>query len=349
MKKRLLSFVLILSVSPFLTNCATQEEVTNLRYQLRVMNSQLSKMKADTNQQMQQRDAQAELRKDQLEQEIMVLKNQLEETNEANRRLREQNQSLSNNISTVARQEAIKREKAIRQLKEEQAAKEARLNKQLAIQEEKVAAIQQARLRDAERKAKEAKAAARAAKQRSQNLAHGKMTLIKAKKLKVKKAGSTSIKKSTRGKSPAANPPTKTIKKPAQATTQTKTNSQAATKDELLRQAKTAFTAKEYNKSYAIYEKLSKARYDQETTINSLYMMGESRFQQKDYDSAVVRYQDVIRKYPSHSLAASSLYKQALSFDYLKEKETAQMLYKKVIEKYSTSPEASQAKQKITN
>lgn len=352
MKKKLLATALILSFLPLLSNCASQEEVQSLRYQLRVMNNKIAQMKNDTNEQIQQRSASSELQIDQLDQEIMVLKHQLEETNEINRRLKENNDSLSENISSVAQQESVKREEAIRVLKQEQAEKEAtlaKLHQELAIQQEKVAAIQQARLKDAERKAKDAQIQAKAATTRSQALSSGKPILIKAQNLKLIKdrpVAKTTVAPKSKPKKQVA-----TKQKQPSQTAKPVANSSpnVATEAELIARAKAAFDSQKYNEAYDMYDTMSKAKYSQNTTITAMYMMGESRFKQNDYDSAVVKYQDVIRKFPTNKLAASSLYKQALSFAYLKEKETAQMLYKKVIEKYPNSPEASDAATMIKN
>ena len=344
MKKKILTTALCLAMLPLFTQCASQQEVQTLQYQLRLMNKKLEDVKNDTNTQIQQRQAVSSSQMGQLEQEVMVLKNQLEETNEINRRLKEHN----NTLSSTTQQESLKREQAIRELQQGQDLKEERLvalNKKLAEQDKNLKAIQQARLRDAETRAKNATAAAQTAKNKSKALSSGKVPFIKATKKKIiRTTGVTKkapVKSTVQKVTPQPTPQPKTVVKVSKA------QNTVATGAELLSQAQKEFDSKKYSAAYTSYENIARERYNEETTIKALYMMGESRFQQKEYDAAVVKYQDVIRKYPNNPLSISALLRQATSFDLLKEKETAQMLFKKVIEKYPNSPEAKTAQKQL--
>ena len=99
MKKTLLNFFLLASVTPFLIQCAAQTDVDDLRYQLRIVNKKLEDLKADTVDQLQKRQAAASGQVDQVELDILQLKSQLEETNHLNQRLKEQNKELEATIS----------------------------------------------------------------------------------------------------------------------------------------------------------------------------------------------------------------------------------------------------------
>ena len=57
MKKTVFNFILLASVAPFLVQCASQTELEELRYQLRIVNKKLEDMKSDTVGQLQKRQA----------------------------------------------------------------------------------------------------------------------------------------------------------------------------------------------------------------------------------------------------------------------------------------------------
>lgn len=337
MKKKLLCSALFICTLPMLTSCASQNEVASLQYQLLAMNQKMEQMQKDTKNEVRRNQASSNVQISQMEEEIMVLKNQLEATNEVNNRLKKQNNNLHSSISDIAKQEADKREAAIAQLQKEQDAKQAelaRLKDDLAHQQEKVKAIQQARLRDAEKRATAAKQASQTAQANYQQARSGKK-IIRAEQKKIIKTKNIHTAPKTTPKQVASSPTPKT-----QATK--KTTPPKANIDPLL-SGQSAFDKKDYDTAYTAFEKVAKGNYDKKTTINALYMMGECRFAQKEYDSAVVRYQEVIRNYPTSPQSASALYKQAASFGKINEKETAQMLYKKVVEKYPQSKEAALA------
>ncbi|HSO10377.1 MAG TPA: hypothetical protein VLR45_10345, partial [Desulfoprunum sp.] len=171
MKKTILNFALIAAVSPFLLQCATQNEVQNLQYQLRIMNKKLEDMKVNTVSDLQKRQADSSGQMSQLEQEIMTLKSQLDETRQLNSQLKEKNAQLENNFSSYTQQESAKRDEAIRRMEEEQKAKEAKLaelSEKMKVQQESVQAMQEARVQEADRRAREAKLAAEKAKARTQ-------------------------------------------------------------------------------------------------------------------------------------------------------------------------------------
>ena len=171
MKKTVVNFLLLASFSPFLVQCASQTEIEDLRYQLRIVNKKVEDIKGNTVDQLQKRQASASGQMDQVEQDILLLKSQLEETYHLNQRLKEQNKELEATISNVVQTEASKREEALRNIEETQRENEqkltAELNEKLRQQQESVKAIQEARIKEAERRAKDAALAAQLAKTRS--------------------------------------------------------------------------------------------------------------------------------------------------------------------------------------
>ncbi|CAG37142.1 tetratricopeptide repeat protein [Desulfotalea psychrophila] len=337
MKKKLLTMALCLGLAPLLSQCASQEEVQTLHYQLRVMNQKIENIKTESQRLTQKNQAASNSQLEQLDQEIMMLKNQLKATNEINNRLKQQNKDFEKNFSALTRQEAKKREKAIGQLRQDQEVKEKQLDflkKKIAEQQDNVHAIQQARLRDAKRKAANAKNKADIRREQRKNIAQtGKSGYIKAETKKVMKP--------VKDSSFALREPSKRQQK---VTSQQKTVAPdkviAPTGAILIAKANTIFKENRLADAYTMFEEISQSNYDSKITAEALYMMGECRFYQKDYEDAVVRYQDLIRQYPDTPLSASSLLRQGNSFAKSLDKETSKMIYKKVIEKY---PDSSQA------
>ena len=68
MKKKILTTALCIAMLPLFTQCASQQEVHTLQYQLRLMNKKLEEVKSDTNAQIQQRQAVSSSQMGQLEQ-----------------------------------------------------------------------------------------------------------------------------------------------------------------------------------------------------------------------------------------------------------------------------------------
>ncbi len=178
MKPTLRNSLCLLFSAALLSGCATTNEVTGLKRQIRMLNRKVEEMKSGTVGQIERRQASATGHMEQLRQDIEELRSQVEESYYLSQQLREQNKELQNSISSVAREESTRREEALQKLQEEQAAKEAKLRELdglLRKQEANVQAIQQARLREAERKAKAAEIEAKmAGKRTSQQARPGK-------------------------------------------------------------------------------------------------------------------------------------------------------------------------------
>lgn len=363
MKKTIRNICFVAALSPLLMQCASQDEVQRLQYQLHVVNKKLEDMKSTTVGDIQKRQAASSNQMDQLEREILNLKNQLEETNHLNRRLKEQNKELETNISVVAKEEAERREEALRKIEEEQRQKEARiaeLTEKLKIQQESLQAIQDARVRDAERRAKAARSKADAA--RAKALAAGSSDsssgegLIHISADQNKRVISSGPKPSTapvtsisarpaETRKPAATPKAQTTAssdKPAQPAevASSSTSTPLAAADQLFQQ-------KQYSKAYTAFDKIASADPSGDAGITAGYMMGECLFAQKEYDKAILQYQKIISQNGTHPKAAAATLKQAMAFELLADNETARMIYKKIVNHYSSSPEAKIAKEKL--
>lgn len=357
MKKTALNILLLASVTPFLVQCAAQRDVDELRYQLRIVNKKIEDMKTTTVGQLQKRQAANSGQVDQVEQEILAMKSQLEETYHQNQRLREQNKELEATISTVAQVEATKREEALRQFEEAQREKEAKLtealNEKLRLQQESVNAIQQARIKEAERRAKDAALAAQLAKTRSKSAnsdmqsssspSHIRLDQKKVKLNVAEKNPTPPQPKSTETKVAQAAPPavieasTSNLEKPA-VEEQPSDNFNKAQK---------LYENGKYKEALPLFEQIAGNSSDNKS-VDARFMMGECFFNQKEFDKAIMQYQNIISQHSNHAKSPESMLKQGMAFEKLADKDTAKVIYKKLIKKHSSSPEAVTAAEKLS-
>ena len=369
MKKTLRNIFFITALSPLLVQCASQDEVQRLQYQLHMMNKKMAEMQNSTVGDIQKRQAASSNQMDQLENEILTLKNQLEETNHLNRSLKEQNKELQNSIGEVAKGEALQREEALRKIEEEQQAKEARiaeLTEKLKTQQEGLQAIQDARVREAERRAQEARAKADSA--RAKALSAGSSASSSGTVVRLTpEQGKRVVTSGSQPPAPASPAPSQaapvvTAPRPAASQPAVTEQQEAAVPAEPaqpviaetatpavspLAGAEQLFQQKQYGKAYEEFERIASADPASDEGVTSGYMMGECLFAQKEYDKAILQYQKIISQSGNHPKAASATLKQAMAFEQLADNETARMIYKKIVNHYSSSPEAKVAKEKL--
>lgn len=361
MKKSVLKLALLLSTTTFLVSCASQKDAEDLRYQLRIVNKKIEDMRSDTVNPLQKRQAAASGQMDLLEQDILQLKSQLEESYHLNQRLREQNKELGESISTIAKNEASQREEALRKMEEQQQEKEAKLtellNQKIREQEESVKAIQQARIKEAERRAKEASIEAELAKKRSQsassnvNSGTGSVRHIKASQSKTKH--SVVAPPIVPNNNQAQTRPSQSVAQPIKPVAQsikppTPSSSQPATAGNSFAEAQKLFERKKYSEAYNEFDQIA-THSNASNKVDARYMMGECLFAQKEYDKAIMQYQKIIAQHSSHSKAPAAMLKQAMAFEKLADKDTAKVIYKKVLKKHASSNEAEIAKQRLDN
>lgn len=357
MKKALINTLAALAVLPFLVQCASHSDVEELRYQLRIVNKKLEDMKTATIP-LQKRQAAASGQMDQLEKEILELKGQLEETQYLNQKLKDQNKELEASISTVAQEEASKREEALRRFEEDLREKEAKLAEKLNQQQESVKAIQEARLKEAERKAKEAALMADLAKKKAQTAGSApdqtaKKATPTTEKSKDKKAappaaaGKSESQEDDAGKQQENTSATK--EKPAPAPSNKEKSPPADASDGAnsnMKKAMSLFEKNNYAEALPLFEQIAGSSSSNEG-VEARYMMGECLFNQKEYDKAIMQYQKIISQSSGHPKSPSAMLKQGMAFEKLADKETAKVIYKKLVKKHGSSPEASKAQERL--
>lgn len=360
MKKSVLKLSLLISMAPLLVSCASQKDVEDLRYQLRIVNKKIEDMKSDTVDRLQKRQAAASGQMDMLEQDIMQLKSQLEESYHLNQRLREQNKELGESISMMAQNEAAQREEALRKIEQQQREKEAKLtellNEKIRQQEASVKAIQQARIKEAERRAKEAAIAAELAKKRSSKAsksvaASGSVQKIRATRSKKKHSvvappiiPSNAPKASQTAQVASSKP----VPAPKPAAQNSSSSSQVSSPANEFGEAKKLYDRKKYNQALNMFEQIATDSSSPQK-VDARYMMGECLFAQKEYDKAIMQYQKIIAQHSSSSKAPAAMLKQAMAFEKLADKDTAKVIYKKVLKKHGSSSEAATAQKRLDN
>ena len=356
MKTYFRTIFLAASIAPFLASCATQDEVKRLQYQLHVVNKKLEEMKANTVSDIQKRQAASSSQMDQLSQEVLSLKGQLEEAERTNSLLSEKNAQLEQSVGDIAREEAARREEAFQKIQEEQANKDARiaeLNDKLKAQEENLQAIQDARVREAERRAKEAQVKADAAKAKAMAASSTSSGTIIAIKPEKQKRVLSAPPATLPAAAPAAKQAETVVAAPSSPTTSKAAEPSVAPKTEVakpgspLAEGQSLFDAKQYSGAYDAFAKVAAGGGDKDTVVTASYMMGESLFAQKEYDKAILQFQKIISQHSSHPKAAAATLKQAMAFELLSDNETARMIYKKIVTHYGSSPEAAIAQEKL--
>lgn len=353
MKKTLCNALALFIALPFLTQCASTNDIEELRYQLRVVNRKIEDMKTTTVP-LQQRQAAASGQLDQMERELLELKGQLEETKYLNQKLKEHNKELETSISTVAQEEAAKREEALKKFEDDLREKEAKLAEKLNQQQESVKAIQEARLKEAERKAKEAALMADLAKKKTQKAAttvepEAKKATASADKKKEKKEGEApapaAASTSDEGNKKAAAPAVKESP-PAPAEKQKAPPAAADSGDGNMQKAMRLYEKNAYAEALPLFEKVASAGSSGES-VEARYMMGEVLFSQKEYDKAIMEYQKIISQSSNHPKAPEAMLKQGMAFEKLADKETAKVIYKKLVKKHPSSTESAKAQERL--
>ena len=346
-KSALISLVLSFALLPLLVQCASQDELNQINYQLRMLNKKVVELEATTVDNLQKRQASSASQMDQLYREFLQFKSDLEETGHLNRRLTEQNKELENAFKSYARTEEEKRAAELKRLEEEIIEKDrsiGNLAEQLKLQQDNLKAIQDARVEEAKRKAEaaaRAAAEARAKAEAARSASSGVPAKISADK---QKTVFTSAPAGPAAPAAAAAPAvvetsrTAVAASPPAASPAPSPSGTAA--DDLFKKG-------DYREAYRAFEELTRNQENSQVAINARYMMGECLFALKEYDQAILDYQNIITNNPSSAKAPAAMLRQGMAFEKLNDSDTARILYQKLIASYKDSPEAAQAQQLI--
>lgn len=346
MKKKLLSFALLLAALPLLTHCAAQKDVNTLQYQLRVVDKKIEELKSGTVAQVQRRQAASLSNIDELQEQLLVIEGKINELAHFNRQLKEQSKELDLTFQEYTSNVQKKLQKERQEFENMQKKKENQLSsleQKVVRQQQLLKKIQEARLREAKRKADAAARKAELARKQAKassstpsSNGNGDVRNISPAQEKVK---------NPRGNETQQQSPQAKQTNQVEQEQQNNESNGATPKTDLFAAAQESYANGAFQQAFEDYEAYSK-KGSGEKLITAKFMMGECLYQQEKYDQAILMYQKVISSHSQHRRAASALLKQGMSFEKLSDSETAGIIYKKIMSSYASSPEAATARER---
>lgn len=333
--KRIRNAALVCCLPLLLSQCASQDEVRDLNYQLRAVNRKVEDVKSGTVEEMLKRQASTASRLDDLQNQILQLQSRFEESAHLNSQLKEQSKETELSLKNMLQEMNAGNEERLKSLEE-----------RLDIVAAGLESIRQARLRETEKQARLAAKRAEDARKRAAAVASRSSSsggVVKVSPQLTKKKVSSAGRAST----PAGRVKTAAADRGKQPAAATKKETTAA--PDLFSQAKSKFEGKKYKEAYALFEKVLSGNPKGDKAAETLFFMGECLYNQKEFDLAILDYQKVISNHPKHKRAPEALLKQGMSFEKLTDHETAKIIYKKLSREYAQSPQAAAAKQRLGN
>ncbi len=327
-----------------LCQCASQDEIRDLSYQIRVVNQKVEEVKSSTVNQLRKRQASSVSRLDEVSEEVLQLKSQLEENAHLATRFREQTKEDIASIQGMIGQLRTENSDRAAQLEARLDQIEARVNQLAASLEQ----MRKARIKAAEERAREAARRAEEARKRTVVAASAgtdgsRFVRIQADRRK-RKVGSDQVVVAQ----PAAAPQQKKI--PAVQKTsrpETAVTTQPVPAGDLFSQGMAEFKAGKYKDAYRIFEQVLAENPSGKKAARTLFYMAECLFAQGEYDLAILDYQKVISNHARDPHTPTALLKQGISFEKLTDNETAKIIYKKLIKDYPDTPEAEKARKRL--
>lgn len=329
-----------------LTQCATQDEVRELNYQLRAVNQKVDDVKNTTVNQVQKRQASSVNKIDQVESETLRLQSMIEESAHQTSLYKEQ-----------AKEDIANLQAAIEAMQTEQQTKMAETEMKITALEQQVAFLrstfekeQQQRVQEAQQRAREAARRAEEAKRQTvvAAAAGSGMPSVQVRPVKKKvKVGNATVVDGGSAPQPASTSSVSPAPQSSPAEVETIAVPDATA--EPFSQAMQQYRAKKYQDAYRGFEQVLSENPQGTRAAETLFYMGESLFFQGEYDLAILDYQKVISNHARSALTPQALLKQGMSFEKLTDHETAKIIYKKLINDYASSPEAGQAKSRLAN
>ncbi len=326
-----------------LCQCATQDEVRKLNYQVRAVNQKVEEVKNSTVEKLQKRQASSVNKIDQVAEDITRLKARLEENDHRQSQDHEQMTQALSDMQAALEERLATDEQKINQLQQQV--------EQLTTG---IESMQQARIRDAEKRAREAARKAELARQRTIMAASSGSSFVKVlptkKKIRVGNGRlvqpdqNTATVHQARSQTTAPKTSAKPPKKSSVETVQSPDRASGT-----FAKALAEFKAGKYKKAYGDFEQVLSHNPRGEQAAKTLFYMGESLYNQGEYDLAILDYQKVISNHAKDPHTPAALLKQGMSFEKLTDNETAKIIYKKLINEYAGTPEAAKAKKRLNN
>jgi tol-pal system protein YbgF len=310
-----------------LSQCATQDDVRDLSYQIRAVNKKVEDVQNSTVDQIQKRQASSVNRIDSIQSEFLQLRAMVEESAHqqqlANEKIKEDIAGLRTMVDRTTAENAKRLQL---------------LEQRLEQLETNIDQMAQARIREAEQRAREAARRAEEARQRTVSAAEASGGTVHVEPESRKKR----IDADKRIEAAAVQPPAE--REAAEAAPV-----QEEAGGDLFDQAVSLYNSKQFAEAYRAFEQYLAGNPPGDRTADTLFFMGESLYARGEYDLAILDYQKVISNHADHQRTPTALLKQGMSFEKLTDLETAKIIYKKLISEYPDSAEAETARQQLNS
>jgi len=313
----------------FLTQCASQEEVRKLNYQIRSVNQKVEEVKSTTANQIQKRQASSVNKIDAVSGETQQLRALIAENEQKSSQYRKQTAESFASLHAMVEQLRAENEQRIKVL-------QARID-QLGGSLER---MQQVRVQAAEKRARDAARRAEEARRKTVVAASASsgagLVILRptGKKVRIEKGRGGSVAQT----SVSAAAEKKVVKAAPEASAQVSDPFSRAMSD---------FKSENYKNAYVTFEQVLAANPQGAKAAQTLFYMGECLYNQGEYDLAILDYQKVISNHAKDAHTPAALLKQGMSFEKLTDHETAKIIYKKLIADYPNSSEAGLAEKKL--
>jgi tol-pal system protein YbgF len=328
---------ILLGLTPFLWNCASQQDMQSMELRMRTLDTRLVDLdkNIDLLENRTTRQAAMSTMLDRLESELLQVKARLDENAHF---LRNTEQETNSRFQSVQQEHEQRYQTLLKALQQrlQQLEKD---NEQVKIQlvdyiatlkteihqlntrlEQTIAGVEDARKTRAKEAAEQAGAAARAAEQARQAAA-----------------------KATEPREIAP----ENVKKQPGATADTPAAQSAAGRSDLYDKAYSLFKSERYKEAYNTFHDFIEKNPGNSLLPSARFWLAESLFNQKEFELAILEYQKVISDYPKDSKAPVSLFKQGMAFEQLKDGETAKIIYRKLVKDYPGSEQARTAQTRL--
>ncbi len=320
-----------------LCQCATQDEVRDLSYQIRAVNKKVEEVKGTTVDQMQKRQASSVNKIDTFNDDLMKIQSAIEENGFQNSKFREK-----------TKEDIAGLQNRIMQLQSENEQRIALLNDKFNQLSGNLTQMRQAKIQDAEKRARDAARRAEEARRKTVVAAAtptASSPIVNiypdSKKVKVEASNGSSAAPVTRPAPVVSAQHESSQQRPAAAPVTSNTPV------DLFSNALNNFKKRHYKEAYRDFEQVLSGNPHGDKAAETLFYMGESLFNQGEYDLAILDYQKVISNHPAHKRTPGALMKQGMSFEKLTDLETAKIIYKKLASDHPSSVEAQKAKKRL--
>ncbi len=347
-----------------LCQCASQDDVRRLNYQLRTVNQQVKTVESSTAKKIKEVESQA---LEQLLKDTASSVNRLETVAEEARQLRSVNQENSERFGqykTETEDKIASLYTAIEQMQTENS-QLTKSNKELIRSLElKIDELSNGLQENSQSKVQEAAEKARIAERRAREAAERAAEARRKADFALRAAAETGtnntvIQAEPEPSSPATilRPESKKVRKESaeedpkneEPVVISGSSSAPIGDDTLMNQGMSSFKAKKYQAAYKLFEQFLANQPDKSQAAKALYLMGECLFNQGEYDLAILDYQKVISNYADDPHSSAALLRQGMSFEKLTDKETAKVVYSKLLADHPRSREAKVARERLEN